>query len=295
MNNNYITNNLIKNASPIDLENPVSAIYKKHNSIFDLCLQHLSNLYIIELEDNIYKYIDTDIFCSNDLLQHSQDMSLIRRLHLIDLIFCHSPLPSFLKKEDWYLLLENVKDSSIVATNTETLNFYKQINNKTAQDIYHIRYGIPEIELDNLNKKQSIIILNLKKDQQTYNLYNYVKQHYKDCLIIDNIYPDIYNIMSFLNLIKEYKILIDLDTNIHVLAGLATGCIPMTKISTEYPGVVNIDRFDNTIKLINHTINEYVLHDRITIGKKIQLEYSFDNFKNNIYNALKYKIWRPFR
>lgn len=281
--------NLIKNAQPINRLNYVM-FYNKHNTLFDLCMAQLPNITIVDHsnDERIY-YTSYDSFIGNNLMDHSKDLSSIKLYHLIDAVFCHEPLSSQFKKEDRFLLFDILKNSKLIAMNDTAEQYLKSIGQQTET----MSYGVPEVPL-NREPRKPILVLNLKNNNQTTNLYNYIKQHIPECDILNSI-PSTTNIYQMLFKLNNYSIVIDLDSDINNLCSILSGCISITNLQTKYPNSVNVSSFENIVSIIKKNLEDYSLDKIVDNIDLIRSKYSFDSFNTNLMNLLENKIWRPFK
>jgi hypothetical protein len=252
-------------------------------------MAQLPTITIVEHNNQNMYYTDYDIFIGNNLMDHSKDINNLKTYHLIDAVFCHEPLPEYFKKEDRFLLFDLLKNSKFIATNDKAEEYLKNIGQQTET----ISYGIPEIPL-NKEPRKPILVLNFKNNNQTTNLYNYIKQHIGECDIINSNHPatTIYEILFKLN---RYAIVIDLDSHINNLCSVLSGCISITNLKTNYPNTINVQSFNDIISTVKRELESYNLDKLIDNIELIRPKYSFDSFNNNLMNLLENKIWRSFK
>jgi hypothetical protein len=283
--------NLIKNSQHLSDTKSIDILYSKHNSIFDMCLEDIYRLSIknIDTDQDINYFLDYHIYATNTLLEHIDKIKTIQEYHLIDCIFAHEPLSLSIKKEDKYLILEQLKRTPIVSTNNRTKSYFE---NSSHSILYHIPYGIPEHELNSGDRKP-IVVVNLNNDDQTNRLFSYIKTHIPEAEIISSInqYSTISSILSKLN---EYKVIIDTKLDINILCGLLSGCIAITANGISYGDSIEINKPEEIISIAKTSIQDYNINNRLAIIETLKKEHNYRLFTNNLIELIEQKIWRPY-
>jgi len=237
--------------------------YKTHGSLFDVVLSECSflNLFCKEAEKNrykdnerIYNFLNSSdaglksysVSANNSIHEHSlQNMSV--EYHINTIIFNHGSILKSIKKEDLFLITNNlIKENDLIIffnnnnkTKTEEMLTYKQRN------IEYLEYSIPAcFFIDNTIEKTKIGIFK----NESAPIEHIVEQIDKDIVLIDPTYGNADKINSRLN---EYEICIELDASniVNCLVAIATGAISIildpNRILEQYRNIKNLIRLSS--------------------------------------------------
>ena len=271
------------------LDSEIKILYENSDSIFDKIFKEL-DYYIVDNDSSCYFYYDMKVV--NNHLKYLNDFKEVnQKTQLSNMIFFHDFCPPELKKEDKIILNNTLRNThKVVFTESHSNNW--NLNPSTTS---LIKYGLPKNKIENNNRTQDILILNLKNNQQLNNLFQHIQNSYPNTSIINSVAS--YSLEEIQKVFSQYKIVIDIDSAINNLFATTCGCITL-----------NIQQFDRNIKsnlqimdfrTINNLIKTILTNDNVTNAVEsdnqyIQKEYSLERFKEN-FDSLIQKIKRePF-
>jgi hypothetical protein len=275
--------NIITNITHKILNTNNNLLYTKHNSIFD---------YIFKTLDlNIFTYGDIaayyyDLIITNDFMSyHNTTQKLGLSNHVNNLLFFHDGPPPSFKKEDIALFNQETTKVYKVFFNTNIADTWRAIPNKYV-DI--INYGIPHVQIDNINRQKSIIILNLDKNPQADMLYRYLKNQSIQCDIMQNLDDASITIIDIAYLLSNYKICINLSTQINTLFAASCGCQCVSPYGLRDNELL-ISQYDysNIIPVLNTILlNDMSEDTRQIYANRIKETYDYNTFYNYLTKKL---------
>jgi len=263
-------------------------LYSPMNNVFDLLVELLDvNLYQTNSSLQNYYY---DLFWSNNFLEHTQQTkTLAHNQHLIDIVWFHNSPPVKFKKEDIALVKNQLQDTTKIFSEIQTLKAWGfDINENSIV----IPYGIPIFEnLDNINKTESVLIMNPNNSQEINNLYQHIKTEFPTAQIINGL-QHINSIKTLYSIVSKYKVCIDIYNPMNVLISQYLGCktITSTSHSPEIKGITQLFDYSNINTVLHSVVNDDLSKEDILHNQAwIQSNHSFNAFYDST-NKLLQKI-----
>ena len=255
----------------------INVLYSPTKNTFDLLAELLDiNLYRTDGGLQNYYY---DLFWSNNFLDHTQQTKMLsNHQHLIDIVWFHNSPPVKFKKEDIALVKGQLNNTKKIFPDIATLQAWGCNIDKNTMVI---PYGIPVFEnLENINKTESILVMNPNNSQEINSLYQHIKNEFPTAQIINGL-QHIESINVLYNIVSKYKICIDIYNPMNVLISQYLGCktITSTSHSPEIKGITQLFDYSNINTILHSVINdelskEDILHNQLWI----QSNHSFSEF-----------------
>jgi hypothetical protein len=280
--------NPIYNTSYKYINENINILYSPTNSTFDLLTSLLDiNLYQTNSTLQNYYY---DLFWSNNFLEHTQQTkALASQEHLIDIVWFHNSPPVKFKKEDIALVKNQLHDTKKIFCDTQTLKTWGYDIN---ENHIVIPYGIPVFEnIDNINKTESILLMNINNSQEINNLYQHIKSEFPTAQIINGL-QHIDSIQTLYSIMSKYKVCIDIYNPLNVLISQYLGCksVTSTRHSPEIKGITQLFDYSNINTVLHSIINDELSKEDVLHNQSlIQFTYDFNSFHKST-NALLQKI-----
>lgn len=275
LNNSLATYNTLNKL----LNNSYKILYDPHHSLFDKILQDTDLEIYFNTNTNIMDYNYDGYMTSNFIHHSSHRNNILLDKHITDIVFIHEWMSDRFKKEDKTIIKNNLFDCHKVILHESLKPSWQFLTNKTI----FIDYGIPLVELEYTNNRKSILIFNLRKNQELTTLYQQIKNIYSDALMItdfaDQGWAEIYRKIS------SYKIVIDEGCIINQIIAAYCGCYiitPHIHFDTNIAGYFNYSNFSNILELINSISQTYDIQTLDNQIKYIISKYRFNKFQDNI-------------
>lgn len=289
------------------LDDEINVIYEPDNSLFDhiLCTcteeinYHIFSNNVYNLPNNcislspsradLYNY---DICAFNDITTLIRSKShLTLAFHITDLIFQHRHKPAKIKKEDFLIIYQKVKNKSKVFFNQDIMSSWGYENSQL------ISYGIPLHIFTNSNNNRNANILILNHN-------NTVSQEISHHFSSQNIQHDILNDFSQLSIndandkLNEYKIVFDLKNDtINQLCALACGCdVVALSDQSAFPQFINTHSSISSALAHCHTLLNQT--DKVSNYEEtknyLDINFNYDKFKRSIAEVMEFNKRKAF-
>lgn len=244
-------------------------LYEPLNNLFDLCINNLSHKIFTE-NNFIYQY---NFSVCNNILKHAQNSNNNSYLGLNTICCVHSYKPINLKKEDLYLIDQNL-------TNT-----YKIFFSSGAQKSWNINsntntipYGIPDMFTNlNIDRKYVVGLFDNGNNESTKLISSILKEQNISYKILSNYSTIVSDMNECLYTIEMNEINI-----INSLCSRACGCVNLMPMSKDIQ-----ENFSNDIITFRDIPNMLSLVKQSTESNVdingIKNTYSYSSFKNNMY------------
>jgi len=284
MQNSLITNNIIyqsyKDKSILNI------LYKKTNSLIDFIFYSFENINFFD-DQYINNYITNfDCFLSCDPMDHSTICAKYRHMHIKNMLYIMYDYPNFLKKEDKFLLKNQLQNTyKLIA-----LDYL--INSWEMADLNALLLGIPENKNTSGKKNKDILVLNIEKNNSITNLFRSISHSYPNTDMMTDINTIDNTIQNIYDLFGSYKIILSLNSLVNTLIALESGSHVITNNNyLSQDGAIfleDINHLEEKIKLcIENKIDK---QQNIPIHKK----YDFKKFEINFTKHLSKIISEPF-
>ncbi len=281
MQDSFITNNIISQS--YKNKHMFNILYKRTNSLIDTVFPSLQNINFFDeqyVSNNNITNLDCILSCNP--LEHIPFVNNYKPMHMKNLVYIIYDYPGFLKKEDRFLL-KNQLSSTKKLTASEYLK-----KNWDVFDAQILPYGIPKNTIvKNIDK--DILIINLEKNHTINNIYGTIKQSFAKTDILYNlaehaIIEDVYKLFS------SYKIIIDINNIINGLVALEAGCDLLTnKNYLIEDGALVFNDMDQLFNQIKTT-----LESNTSKENKISEKYDFTIFESKLVEQISQLIAEPF-
>jgi len=265
---------------------PVYVSYDYNNSIFDKSLEKCEKLLIVPDSALNHLLIGYDIYWTNNPSMYASNKNHIKHLCINDLIYYRHTAAHDVKKEDKFLIQNNLASS------------YKIFRNLSIKNSWHINeespiveYGIPlPKQISNKNRK-SVLFVNYQNNHIVNTLYKNLIHTWPDAGMLNSI-----NELSYDNLCsiaQQYCVLVDFQDDYNVLFGMINGC---SVISSH-----NLEKCDHTVlydlnqltSIISQQLEIYKNKDIDKQIENINTNYSFEKFNQEILSHIYHIIRKP--
>lgn len=276
--------NSIYNIAYKNIDSRINALYAPTNNTFDLLVQ-LLDINIRYLNNSIPNYY-YDLLWSNNFLDHTQQtLQLAQKLHLIDIIWFHANPPIKFKKEDIALVRNQLHKSIKVFPDAATMKSW----GLDKDNAIIIPYGIPNIqEYKNVEKTESVLVMNTTNNQDIVNLYNHIKTGIPTTQIINGL-EHVSSVQDLYSIIARYKVIIDIYNPLNVLIAQYLGCksITATNLSPNIKGITQLLDYSTINQVLPVVLNDLLTKDDINSNQKwIEENHSFDSFVTSVGHIL---------
>jgi len=247
MQNNTVTFSVIDSIYNKIQQNPANIIYFKTGSMFDdvVCSLLNHNVFVYGSTDEIdFDSITYDFCIASDPVSYSQHQAKIKSLNIPSMLLVHSNPISNIKKEDKFLLARYLTDTQKVFFDINIAeNWAVGYNNI-------INYGFPENINTNINKTESVVVLNPNNLRQTALLYQSIKSQYPNARMIS--YKDFQSLRDLMTEISKYRVAISIDYIYDSIVCGLLGCHTITTQKNKYLDLEIVSNFST----INSTIGQ---------------------------------------
>ena len=205
-------------------------------------------------------------------------MGRIKNMYSNKVIFFHENLFANLKKEDQYLLYNQIKNYPL----------FSFVPNIPIREINFIKYGIkPSASRSSSDRTIDILILYSSEKKQEDMILNTIKRKFPqfntEILNIANV-VSIENCNSILN---NTKVCIDLSSYYNVLYSVSCGCFGITNRTSYDPKFINtVDSMDNIFSILQTLLNDHNDDYIKDANKYIEMNYSYDMFESNLKSII---------
>lgn len=249
--------------------------YEPTHSLYDMLIMLSDDYYYhtdnsgspIELSHYI-SYINNPIDFSRNVKPSTSNVHKI--------LFFHTEPSTRIKKEDIFLINQSIGHYPC----------YSYINNNIGwgiKNIIDIKYGVPiNKKCEEISKTKDIVILNSPiNSEENTRLFHSLKSQYSsiDLITIQQNHTFDY----YLDLISNYKLLIDMSSFFNCLCAMSVGCCAIT--SSNYNNdkyIYSVDSYDNLLNQIKNILSHPSnVQDMI---EHIDTNYNYGAFIESIYN-----------
>lgn len=279
-----ISFNIIHNLAYKNIDTHLNVLYAPMDNTFDLLVNSLDiHTYNIKQKFGNYYY---DLFWTNNFLEHTQQTgSLVKQIHLLDIVWFHNAPPLKFKKEDIALVNQRLKNSVKICADAsimEAWNFDHDTETKV------ISYGIMSSDIDYQNKTESIVLLNFNNNTDITNLYEFIKQDFPSAVMLNSL-DHIHSLNDLYSIVAKYNICIDIYNSLNVLIAQYLGCkvITSTTQAKNLIGIVQLSDYGNIKEVLKSALNDKLSHSDILSNRQcIQETYNYQTFHNDVMSVL---------
>lgn len=276
--------NIVHNLAYKNIDTNVNVLYAPTNNTFDLLVKSLDiNTYNIKQRFGNYYY---DLFWTNNFLEHTQQtISLVKQIHLLDVVWFHNNPPLKFKKEDIVLVSQHLRNSIKICADASIMQAWG-FDHDTETKV--IPYGIMSSDIDYSNKTESILLLNFNNNTDITNLYEFIKQDFPAAVMINSL-DHVHSLNELYSIIAKYHICIDIYNSLNVLIAQYLGCkvITSTEQAKQLIGVIQLSDYGNIKEVLQSALNDNLSHTDILSNRNwIQETYNYQTFHNSVMSIL---------
>ena len=278
------------------LVDEINIIYYTSDSLFDQILYLIDNNYFVlanvpsssencrcitELHMDMYDY---DVCCSTNVVSYKDRSNLVSAMHISDLYFEHHYRNSGLKKEDVYIINQNLRNSKKVFFNKFVAESWG-LNNSLV-----VEYGIPTnfFNINDSEPQKDVLILTSNNQSIAGQLQHHVMNNLK-------LKADCAETLAFAKLedinklFNDYKIIVNLTNyTVNSLCAVSSGA-SVIALAQENPNDVKLKGVPNLHNCLSvqdvaskiDTVNK--THTKSdSANKYVNENYNFDRFKSEM-------------
>lgn len=266
----YQIHNILHNLIYRYNKSTLNVLYAKANSIYDLVIN--------DIPDHVFlpqSMIDSKIPVSyglcivNDPLQFSQNINTYKILYANKILFFHKLLPKYLKKEDIYLISNELSSYPIYTFNPDIIHYLPSAKS--------IKYGFVDNVKKTASERNIDVIITYTEEQKQAEMISGVlrNNNYKVETICINKINNSEEIISKLN---NAKICIDTTDYYNALFAVSCGCCGITTNKSHDDVIHIINNFENCLITVEKLLNEY--NDSYIDSNK---NYLLNNYPNELF------------
>lgn len=263
-------------------------LYEPQETFFDLVLEYISPdvLTAISLSNKNTRFFQSLLYSGiwiNDIIKFSQNIPYYADFFAPLILSIHSAPSSLFKKED----------IDILKNRLNTYNFLCFDEKKSMwpmDNITYIKYGVPNITNLEINKTKDILLINTRKQKQSYILYQYLKNEFPNIDMLDKALGDIEGLSK---LLSQYKICIDIDNYYNLIMANACGSYGIGANVSYDRYIKNVSDYKDILKIVPQ-----LLESNQNESEQIRVEtikkYDWNEFVNNLSIHIKNIIFKDF-
>lgn len=267
-----------------------NVLYKQAGTFFDSVINELSSDIIVPLqfEKQVDQHLIDSVFYSglwiNDIIEFSQTIPDYANFYTKYIMCIHnSPSPIF-KREDLSILKNKL--------NSNTFLCFDQNNGSWPMDnVKYSKYGIPKTPDIDSNKEKDILVINGKKQKQTYILYQYLKNDFPQADMLESCSI---NFEHASKIISKYKICIDLDNYFNLVLANACGSYGITSTVSFDDTIFTTKDYNEVVSLIPNLLSKINIDNSKNIRNNTLEKYDWNSFENNIKTHLNTIMTKDF-
>jgi hypothetical protein len=257
------------------LDPNINLIYDPSQTLFDHVFK-MTDSTIISVQNRMSDSFYYDAYVSNNFFPYVNNrVSLQYKYQLLDMVLFHQCPPPILKKED-KTILKNSLRSTYKVFFTEKIAEAWDIQDHRS---FNINYGLPKIShtIPEFTNRRSILVINTNNDPAINTLFSTIHNIFPDAFLIKDMLDS--NLETSLELMSNYKIVIDLSNAYNTMCATLSGCFTITSqmYDNNIESCLVVQDFRNIPQVFTNLMNQnYAL-----IQKDIEyltLSYNIDSF-----------------
>lgn len=257
---------------------PLNIAYTKLGNGYDFSLESIQNPLLNFIAYPNSTIIDSHLYFINDPLSFSQEPSGFS-FYVPKILFFHDDALLSMKKEDLYLLNQKIH-------RYKKYTFIPKIKN-IIPDINIIRYGFNRVDHSALLRKNKNILFISEEKNIDKIIFSQIKQHHPDADIL-SLRSNNTNID---NILLNYKVCINLNSNYNTLLSASKGCITIS--SSQEPDIPHhymIKETKEILQCLNHIQNNFDSNIHIINHDTITTKYEYSSFISIIQNIIEEQL-----
>lgn len=252
--------------------------YIKTNSLYDLFINGLENYIFIDNNVISQKNISYGLTFINNIMIVANNIQMIQNMYSNKIIFIHDDLVNSLKKEDFFILFNSVKDYSI----------YSFVPNVVSDSMKYMQYGFQN-NVTKSSKDRTIDILLLYQQQnkkQTETLFQSLKRTANknvELVCIDHITSR----EMAISLLNNTKVCVDTNSYYNLLLASSCGCKCIGFNNYHDPEIVRSEtNLENVVKASTIELSAYNDQYIDFAQKFIDVKYNYKNYIDNMESII---------
>lgn len=275
--------NIFAKISAMYSHSKINFAYEPDVSLFDKVMGNLNNINLIDKEISQLPGIPTNGILINNPVDFAQKMQSYGSFTFVPkFLLYHFLPPPFFKKEDINILSGNI-------TSCRKISFINDNNTWLIPDMTYIDYGVPGNIISNVlgkYKQKDILVLNLNNNSQSDIVYKQLETAYPS-LSVDALKDYSLGMKDIIDIISEYKIVIDINNTYNQLISLCCGCVVISgNLSLKNKQLVNVSHAKEIVQIVPGLLNDYNKETLHKNAEDLLAKYDFDKFQANLLQIL---------
>lgn len=275
--------NIFSKISAFNNHSKLNFAYEPEVSLFDKIMNNLDNINLITKHIAQLPGIPVNGLLINNPVDFAQKAGSYNDFAFVSkFLFYHFLPPPFFKKEDINILSDNV-------SSCKKISFINDDNAWLVPDMQYINYGVPGDIISNvLNKYRAkdILILNFNNNNQSDIIYKQLETAYPS-LSIDCLKEYSLDIKDIIDIISEYKIIIDINSTFNQLISLCCGCVVISgNASLKNEQLVYASHSKEIVQSVPKLLNSYNQESLQKNAEELLIRHDFNRFRTNLSQIL---------
>lgn len=262
-----------------------NVLYKPYGTFFDLAMSNmdpniLTTIPIKDQDNDFIQKIFYSLLWINDPIDFSHNIPHYAEFFTKIIVAIHSPPSPLFKKEDLNIIKNRLSPYDIIC-------FHKNFEQWPIDNILYIDYGIPYQNKQIIKEKTNdILIINTKKNKQSYILYQYLKSEYPGTDMLEIMPENMQNLYKFLS---KYKVCIELEDYYNLIIANSCGCYGMTPVKSYDENIITIQNYEDISRILPDLLSS---NDSNKISQSVLSKYDWNKFSQNIYEYMNGLIFK---
>lgn len=275
--------NIFAKISSFNKQSKMNFAYEPEISLFDKVMNDFNEINLINKELAELPGISVNGLLINNPVDFAQKMQSYTNFSLVPrTLFYHFLPPPFFKKEDINILSENI-------SSCRKISFINHNNAWLVPDMISMDYGVPADILSNIlgrYKSKDILILNLNKNNQSDIIHKQLEVTYPT-LSVDCLKEYSLNLKDIVDIIAEYKIVIDINSTYNQLIALCCGCVVISgNASLQNKYMIHVSHSKEIVQTIPSVLNDYNKETLTKNSEDLLEKYNLNKFYQHLSKIL---------
>lgn len=275
--------NIFAKISAIHKHSQMNFAYEPEVSLFDKVIGHFDDINLISKEIAELPGIPANGILINSPVDFAQNMQSYANFALgTKFLLYHFLPPPFFKKEDINILSGNV-------SSCRKISFINDDNAWLIPDMTYINYGVPGDIISNIlgkYKSKDILILNLNNNNQSDIVYKQLEVAYPS-LSVDSLKEYSLDMKDIIDIISEYKVVVDINSTYNQLIALCCGCVVVSgNRSLQNKQLINVSHSKEIVQAIPALLNSYNQDTLQENAEELLVKYDLNKFQANLLQIL---------
>lgn len=275
--------NIFAKMSALDKHSKMNFAYEPETSLFDKVMNRLDQINLISKDISQLPGIPINGILINNPVGFAQKMQSYENFALVPkFLLYHFLPPHFFKKEDI-----NILSGNIVSCNK--ISFINDNNTWLVPDMVYMDYGVPGDILSNVigkYKQKDILVLGLNDNNQSDIIYKQLETAYPT-LSIDCLKDYSLEIQDIIDIISEYKIVIDINSTYNQLIALCCGCVVVSgNASLKNEQLIYASHSKEIVQSMPRLLNDYNKETLEKNAEALLAKHDLNEFQTNLSKIL---------